>query len=166
MGSWEKKNWCFTLKNSVKPKQESSVDYRLNDCNYWQYFLKLKESLYIMKNESSLNRNIQSALIISQIPLIWLLSLSLYSKSVIFPSTFYCRDSVVKIQSSIEFQNSIFHLFHFNSPYFTDNFEVLLLIHYLLEKQFKEGYIFSAFYSGSAFCSNLAGFKSQIYSLS
>ena len=40
-------------------------------------------------------------------------------------------------------------------------------MHYPLEKHFKEWYIFSVFYSRSAFSSNLAGLESQhFYSLS
>ena len=79
----------------------------------------------------------------------------------IFSSIFYYRYSVVNTQSSIEFENSTFHLFLFNNSYFIAIVEVLFLIHYPLGKYLKEGYIFSAFYSGSAFSSNLAGFKSQ-----
>ena len=47
------------------------------------------------------------------------------------------------------------------------NCRVLFLIHYPLEKHFKEGYIFSVFYSRSAFSSNPAGFELQnFYNLS
>ena len=57
------------------------------------------------------------------------------SKTMIFPSNdfsifpFYCRYLVVKTQSSFEFQNSIFYLFHFHNLYFIAVvFEVLFLI--------------------------------------
>ena len=64
----------------------------------------------------------------------------------IFPSIFYCRYSVVKTQSSIEFQNPIFHPFHFNNIYFIAVVKLLFIIHCPLEKHFKEGYIFSVFF--------------------
>ena len=66
----------------------------------------------------------------------------------------------------VECKDSLFHLFHFHNSHFIEIVEVLFLIHYPLEKHLKKGYIFSAFYSASAFSSNLAGFKSQnFYSL-
>ena len=59
---------------------------------------------------------------------------------------------MVKTQSSIEFQNSIFDLF---------------LTHYLQRNNFEEGYTCSISYSESAFFSNLAGLKPlNFYSLS
>ena len=79
----------------------------------------------------------------------------------IFPSIFYCCYLVVKTQSSIEFQNSIFHPFHFNNSYFIAVVKVLFLIYYPLEKHFRKGYIFTVSYSGNLFSSNLAVFKSQ-----
>ena len=42
-----------------------------------------------------------------------------------FPNIFYWRFSVVKTQSSIEFENKIFHPFHFNNSYFIAIVEVL-----------------------------------------
>ena len=64
-----------------------------------------------------------------------------------------------KTQSSI--------IYHFTNSYFIGIVEVLFLITYPLEKDFKEEYVFSAFYSRSVFSSNLAGFKLQnFYSLS
>ena len=60
------------------------------------------------------------------------------SMAVIVPNIFYCRYLVVKIQSSSEFQNSILHLFHFNSPYFIASVDVLLVLHYPLEKHLKK----------------------------
>ena len=62
--------------------------------------------------------------------------------SGIFPSIFYCHNSMQKTQS--------FGVVEF-----------LFLIHYPLENHFTEGYIFSVFYSGRAFSRNLAGFKWQ-----
>ena len=56
----------------------------------------------------------------------------------------YCY-SVVKTQPSVEFQNPIFHLFHFKNLYSTAIVEVLFLINDLLEKHFKEGYVFRVF---------------------
>ena len=72
-----------------------------------------------MKNESSLNRNIQSALIISQIPLIWLLSfisifkVSDFSKHFLLPR-FGSKNSIINWVSkfnlsSFSFQLPIFH---------------------------------------------------------
>ena len=69
-----------------------------------------------------------------------------YLLSGIFPSTSYYRYLVVKMRCSIEFQNSIFHLFHFNTFHFIAVVEVLFLIHFPLQKHFK-GYIFSVFHS-------------------
>ena len=72
-----------------------------------------------------------------------------------------------KTQSSVEFQNSIFHSFYFNDSYFITVIEVLFLMHYPLQKHFKKGYIFSVFSLGSVFLSSPSGFKSQnFYSLS
>ena len=82
----------------------------------------------------------------------------------IFSSIFYYCYSVVKTWSSIEFENSTFHLCRFNNSCFTAIVEVLFLIHYPLGKYLKEGHVFSAFYFGSAFFSNLAGFKLQNFS--
>ena len=48
----------------------------------------------------------------------------------IFPKKFYHLSSVAKTQSSIEFQNSIFYLFHLNNSYFPAVVEILSLIHY------------------------------------
>ena len=64
----------------------------------------------------------------------------------IFPSTFYYRYWVIKTQSYIEFQNSIFHLFHFNNSYLIAVVEVLFIINYPLEKNFKKD-IFSVFFT-------------------
>ena len=73
----------------------------------------------------------------------------------------------MSFKTQSELQNSLFHPFHFNNSNFTAIFKVLFLIHYPLENHFKGGYIFSVFYSGSAFSRNLVGFKSQnFYSLS
>ena len=85
----------------------------------------------------------------------------------IFPTTFHLRYSVVKTQSSIEFQNSFFHPFNFNNSNFNAIVEVLFLIHYPHRQTLERWYIFSVFYSESTFSSNLPGFKSQsFYSLS
>ena len=53
----------------------------------------------------------------------------------IFPSNFYCRFSVVKTQSSIEFQSSVFHPFHFNNSNFIVIVKILFLIGYSLERR-------------------------------
>ena len=73
----------------------------------------------------------------------------------ISPSIFYYCYLVVKTQSSVEFktQSSIFY--YLITSYFIAIVKVLFLIH------FKEGYIFSVFYSRSVFSSNLTGFESQ-----
>ena len=68
------------------------------------------------------------------------------SNPKILPSIFYCHYSVVKTQSSFEFQNSIIHPFHLNCSYFIVIVKILFLTHYLLEKHFKEGYIFNVFF--------------------
>ena len=81
----------------------------------------------------------------------------------IFLSIFYCHYCVVQIQSLTEFQNLILHLFHFNNSYFIAIVKVLFVMHYPLEKHFREGYIFSVFYSEYAFSNNLAGLKLQIF---
>ena len=78
----------------------------------------------------------------------------------IFLSIFYCCYCVVQVQSLAESQNLIFHLFHFN---FIAIVKVLFVMHYPLEKHFREGYIFSVFYSEYAFSNNLAGLKLQIF---
>ena len=62
--------------------------------------------------------------------------------SGIFPSTFYCCYLVMKTQSLIEFQNSVFHLFHFSNSYFIAVVKVLFLMCYPLKKHFKETYTF------------------------
>ena len=85
----------------------------------------------------------------------------------IFPSIFcYCYSvEKVNLQLSFKTQSSIFY--HFNNSYSIASVKVLFLILYPLEKHFKERYIFSVFYSGSAFSSNLMGFElKHLYSLS
>ena len=58
---------------------------------------------------------------------------------------FYCRYSLVKSQSSIDFQKSIPHPFHFTVSYFIAVVKVLFLVHYPVEKYFEQGYNFSVF---------------------
>ena len=83
-----------------------------------------------------------------------------------FFQTFFT--AVPKFQNSkIEFPNSILIIYHFTNSYFIGIVEILFLIARPLEKDFKEKYVFSAFYSRSVFSSNLVGFKLQnFYSLS
>ena len=57
---------------------------------------------------------------------------------------------------SFKTQSSIFY--HFSNSYSIAIVDVLLLIHYPLEKYFKEVYISSVFYSGSGFSDNLVSF--------
>ena len=97
------------------------------------------------------------------VQLFWSSLFSLFHLSKeIFPSIFYYCYTVVL---SFKTHSSIFY--HFTNLYSIAIVEVLFLIHYPLEKHFKEGYNFSVFYSRSVFSSNLAGLESQIfYSLS
>ena len=60
-----------------------------------------------------------------------------------FEGVFFGCYLVVKTQPSIEFQNSIFHLFHFKNLHFILIFEVLFLIHFPLAEHFRKKYIFS-----------------------
>ena len=53
----------------------------------------------------------------------------------IFPSNFCCRFLVVKTQSSIEFQSSVFRPFHFNNSNFIVIVKILFLISYSLDRR-------------------------------
>ena len=79
----------------------------------------------------------------------------------IFPSIFCCHYLVVKTQYSMSFKTQSFFSFLFNKSSFIVIIGVLFLIHYPLEKDFKEGCFFSVLDSESAFSSNLGGFKLQ-----
>ena len=75
-----------------------------------------------------------------------------------FTTIIWCQK--FNLQLSFQTQSSIFY--HFNNPYiFHCNCRALFLIHYQLEKHFKEGYIFSVFYHRGALSSNPAYFKLQ-----
>ena len=65
----------------------------------------------------------------------------------------------LNLQSSFKTQTFIFY--YFNNSYPIAIVKVLFLIHYSQEKPFTEGYIFSVFYSESAFSSKPAGFESK-----
>ena len=63
---------------------------------------------------------------------IYLYYMPKYIHPEIFPSISYCCYSVVKTKSSMEFGNSIFHVFHFNNSYSTAflKFYFQNIIHY------------------------------------
>lgn len=63
----------------------------------------------------------------------------------IFPGIFCFRYSVVETQPSIEFQNPIFSLLHFNNSYFIVIVDDLFLMNYPIVKHFKRGYISRVF---------------------
>ena len=63
-------------------------------------------------------------------------------------------------QFSFKTQSLIFY--RSTNSYFIAIVKIMFLINSPLQKHFKERYIFSVFCSRSVFCSNVAGFKSQI----
>ena len=88
-----------------------------------------------------------------------LLIAKILSHQGFFQAFFCCSYSVVKTQSSIEFQNLIFHPFHFNDSHFIAIIKVLFLINYVLQKHFKKGYTLSGIRWGH----HVMGFDSPIH---
>ena len=87
--------------------------------------------------------------------------LTLYIRN--FSKHFLVPFLMQKTQSSIEFQNSVLHPFHFRSLYFIAIVEILFLIRYPIEKHFKKGYYFQGFLSWKCIFQQSSSFKSQTF---
>ena len=74
---------------------------------------------------------------------------------------YFYRYSAVETQSSISVKTQSYIFCNFSNSYVIAIVKVLFPMDYPPGKPFKKVYIFSIFYSGSAFFRNLAGFESK-----
>ena len=74
---------------------------------------------------------------------------------------YFYRYSAVETQSSIRVKTQSYIFCNFSNSYVIAIVKVLFPMDYPPGKPFKKVYIFSIFYSGSAFFRNLAGFESK-----